>query len=59
MRSYKLATFSMASAKSLDYNVNASEQVKRYKKPWARLRIKLKLLKSMTKKLKSIEFKSN
>ncbi|XP_034476880.1 Golgi-specific brefeldin A-resistance guanine nucleotide exchange factor 1 isoform X2 [Drosophila innubila] len=58
-RSYELATFSMATAKTLDYNTNSPEQVKRNKKPWARLRIKLKLLKSLTKKMKSNRIKTN
>lgn len=59
MRSYELATFSMATAKTLDYNSNAPEQVKRHKKPWTRLRIKLKLFKSLTKKMKSNQIKTN
>lgn len=50
-----LTPYSMGTSKSVDF---AANQVKRHKKPWSRLRIKLKLFKSLAKKLKSNEIKT-
>lgn len=51
VRNYDLSTFSTATAKSVGFT-NVPVQIKRQKKPWARLRFKFKLLKGLAKKMK-------